>query len=132
MGLFKVLGYTTRNNVWETLTDSELAKHDILIQLQTHKGECDWDPNFGTTIMDKMFQPKTVELKKDIMEEIESTIDSDPRFSLNDIQAEEVEKGWIFLCSVSYLDGVPEEWTISITEDGIKEYLSGESYPLGD
>ena len=53
------LGYTTQNGEWEILTDKELAKHDLLMLLHTRKGECDWDPSLGTTILDKMFRPKT-------------------------------------------------------------------------
>ena len=57
------LGYTTQNGEWEILTDKELAKHDLLMLLHTRKGECDWDPSLGTTILDKMFRPKTEALK---------------------------------------------------------------------
>jgi phage baseplate assembly protein W len=125
------LGYTTQNNEWEILTDKELAKHDLLMVLYTRKGECDWDPNFGTTILDKMFRPKTDALKMDIMDELRTVFDNDPRLTLNEIEAEEVDKGWIFYCEVSYLEGVPEQWDLSFTEDGIK-LLSTGTYPLGE
>ena len=46
-------------------------------------------------------------------------------------KAEDVEKGWIFYCEVSYLDGVPEQWDLSFTEDGLK-LLSTGTYPLGE
>lgn len=130
MAFMTTLGYTTVNNEWETLTDKELAKHDLLMIMHTRKGECDWNPSFGTTILDKMFRPKTEQLRLDILEEIHQVFDYDPRLQLNTINTEPLDKGWIFYCEISYMNGLPEEWNFSITEDGVKELSTG-SYPLG-
>lgn len=130
MAFMTTLGYTTINNEWGSLTDKELAKHDLLMIMHTRKGECDWNPSFGTTILDKMFRPKTEQLRLDILEEISQVFDYDPRLQLNNINTEPLEKGWIFYCEISYLNGLPEEWNFSITEDGVKELSTG-SYPLG-
>lgn len=130
MAFMTTLGYTTVNNEWGTLTDKELAKHDLLMIMHTRKGECDWNPSFGTTILDKMFRPKTEQLRLDILEEIHQVFDYDPRLQLNTINTEPLDKGWIFYCEISYMNGLPEEWNFSITEDGVKELSTG-SYPLG-
>lgn len=130
MTFMTTLGYTTINNEWGTLTDKELAKHDLLMIMHTRKGECDWNPSFGTTILDKMFRPKTEQLRLDILEEIHQVFDYDPRLQLNTINTEPLDKGWIFYCEISYMNGLPEEWNFSITEDGVKELSTG-SYPLG-
>lgn len=103
MAFNTTLGYTTINNEWEVLTDKELAKHDLLMVLYTRKGECDWNPEFGTTILDKMFQPKTEQLRLDIIDELTTIFDNDPRLSLNNIDTEPLDKGWIFYCEISYL-----------------------------
>jgi phage baseplate assembly protein W len=131
MGAFNTtLGYTTINNEWEILTDKELAKHDLLMVLYTRRGECDWDPNFGTSIMDKIFSPKTSALKADIIDEITKVFDDDPRLELNSINTSDLPNGWVFYCEISYLEGVPENWNFSITEEGIRVESQG-YYPLG-
>lgn len=130
MAFNTTLGYTTINNEWGTLTDKELAKHDLLMVLHTRKGECDWNPSFGTTIMDKMFRPKTEQLRLDILEEISDVFSRDPRLNLNNIDTVPLEKGWTFYCEISYLNGLPEEWAFSVTEDGVKNLSQG-NYPLG-
>lgn len=129
MAFNTTLGYTTINNEWEALTDKELAKHDLLMNLYTRKGECDWNPEFGTTILDKMFQPKTEQLRLDIIDELTTVFENEPRLTLNNIDTEPLDKGWIFYCEISYLNGVPEDWDITITENGISSSSEG-NYPL--
>ena len=124
------LGYTTLNGNFDILTDKELAKHDLLLCLETRRGECDWDPKFGTTILDKMFRPKTESQKADIIDEIQEVFENDPRLTLNNIEAEDVDKSWIFYCEISYLNGTPEDWNLSVSQDGIKVVSTG-TYPLG-
>lgn len=131
MAFNTTLGYTTINDEWEVLTNKELAKHDLLMVLYTRKGECDWNPDFGTTILDKIFQPKTEQLRLDIIDELTTIFENDPRLSLNNIETEPVEKGWNFYCEISYLNGVPEDWEFSITEEGISTPSTG-VYPLGE
>lgn len=123
------LGFTTINNKWETLLNLDLVKHDLLLNLYTRKGECDWDQSFGTEILDKIFQPKTEQLRLDILTDIQNVFDNEPRVQLVDIQSTSVEKGWVFDCEISYLNGTPEEWQISVTED-VAEYVSNGYFPL--
>lgn len=117
MKLVTNIGYTTLNNKWETLTNKELAKHDLLLQLYTQKGECDWDPDFGTTIQEKLFHPKTSALKDEIQNEIEAVFENDLRFTLVGLESQDIEKGWNFYCNVVYLDGTPETWLLPISEN---------------
>lgn len=131
MQLVTNLGYFTGNDEWDTLTGKELAKYDVLTQIYTHKGECDWNPNYGTTIIDKLFQPKLEAIKDEIRDEIEEVFDNEPRFNLISLSTEELEDGWIFYCNVSYLQGTPEEWILNITKSAF-ENLSQGYYPLGE
>ena len=62
-----IKGYTTINNKFEVLTDKEIVKHDLLMYIYTNKGDCDWNPNLGTSIMKKIFQLKNDELKLEIV-----------------------------------------------------------------
>lgn len=103
MSLVDTLGYTTSNNKWESLTNKDLLKHDLLLRIYTHKGECDWDQSLGSTIIDKIFQVKTEQLRLDILSELQEIFENEPRINLIDIQTTSIEKGWIFTCLISYL-----------------------------
>ena len=126
-----ITGYTTINDEWEILIDKELAKHDLLIRIYTTKGECDWNPNFGTTIRNRLFQPKTIQVRNDIQDELIETFQEEPRFTLLDINPIDMEKGWVFDRTVSYLDGLPESWNLDITLEKFNNPSTG-VYPLGE
>lgn len=125
-------GCTTRNGKWETLTDKELVKHDLLMFIYTTKGECDWNPNLGTTIMKKIFQLKNDELKLEIMGELEAAVGSFPQLTLQEITANDIDKGWIFNIYISYADGETETLSLNISEDSAKAYKSTGEFPLGE
>ena len=112
------LGYTTIGNNWGYMTNKEIAKHDLLLNLNITTGECDWEPLLGTSIKKKIFDKKTVANKEEIVAEIQRVFNNDPRFVLNSISSVDLEKGWIFYCSISYLGGTPEEWVFSVTREG--------------
>lgn len=120
-----ILGYTTLANNWDVLTDKQLAQHDLLLRIYTTKGECDWDPNLGTTIREKLFQPKTVQVRNDIEAELQEVFLQEPRFTLLNIDSEDLDKGWVFYCTISYLDGMPEEWQLDITPDKFNNPSNG-------
>ena len=126
-----ITGYTTINDEWEILIDKELAKHDLLIRIYTTKGECDWNPNFGTTIRNRLFQPKTIQVRNDIQNGQIETFQEAPSFTLLDINPIDMEKGWVFDCTVSYLDGLPESWNLDITLEKFNNPSTG-VYPLGE
>jgi phage baseplate assembly protein W len=125
-----IQGYTTYNNKWEILQDKDILKHDILLELHTNKGECDWDPTFGTTIIDKIFQPKTDSIRSEIIAEIDSVINNCPHATLINLTTEELEDGWIFNLNISFFNNLPEGWSFSITEESVKEFISTGSIPL--
>lgn len=112
------LGYTTIADEWGYMTNKELAKHDLLLNLNITQGECDWDPSLGTTIRKKIFNKKTKANRDEIVSEIENIFNDDLRFDLISISSVDLEKGWIFYCSVSYLGGTPEEWIFSVSHQG--------------
>lgn len=127
-----IAGYTTQNNKWERLVDKELIKHDLLMNLFIRKGECDWNPELGTTIDEKIFQIKTPEAKNDIIDEIKGVIDANTFISLQNIETQELDNGWIFNLTISYLDKEEEVWSLPITEDTVKGFLSTGVYPLNE
>lgn len=123
------LGYTTISNEWGYMTNKELAKHDLLMNLNITCGECDWDPSLGTTIQKKMFDKKTKANKDEIVSEIKKVFNDDLRFDLNSIDSVDMDKGWIFYCTITYLGGTPEEWIFSVNREG---KASVGNYPLKD
>lgn len=127
-----IKGYTTLNNKFEVLTDKELVKHDLLMYIYTNKGDCDWNPNLGTSIMTKIFQLKNEELKLDIMNELEMAVEQFPQLSLHEITANDIDKGWIFNIYISYAGGEVEPLSVDISENSAKQYKSTGTFPLGD
>ncbi len=125
-----IQGYTTQNGKFEVLTDREIVKHDLMMEIYTEKGSLDWDPNFGTTIQDQIFQLKNNDTKNIIIDDIKQVIDNSPFLALQDINTQEVDKGWIFSVVVSYMGSVPREWQIPITEESVKEFKSTGRFPL--
>ena len=125
-----IQGYTTQNDKWEVLHDKELVKHDLLMEIYTHKGECDWNPTLGSTIIDQVFQYKNAATKSIIIDELQQIVNNNQFLTLQDISVTDVEKGWIFSLYVSYFGQVPEEWIIPFTEETAKEYLSTGSLTL--
>ena len=125
-----IQGYTTQNNQFEVLTDKDLVKHDLMMEIYSEKGSMDWDPNFGTTIQDQIFQLKNDEVKNTIIDELKQVVDNSTFLALQDITTEELDKGWIFNLVVSYMGEVPEEWQIPITEETVKEFKSTGKFPL--
>lgn len=118
----EILGYTTINNKWGTLMGKECAKHDLLLEIYTRRGECDWNPNFGTTIIDKIFQLKTESVKNEIIAELQNVIADNPLFQLVGLSTTEIDGGWLFNLTISYLGGIPESWVLPINEATAKKY----------
>lgn len=126
-----IKGYTTKNNKWEVMTDKELVKHDFMLLLLTKKGECDWDPTLGTSILDQLFKYKTELIKNNIIEDIEDAVEKTHLIKLEGLNVTDVEKGWIFNLSIRYVeDDLPEDWSIAITDDTIETYKSTGKFPL--
>lgn len=125
-----IAGYTTQDKKFEKLVDKEIIKHDLMMNLFIKKGECDWNPELGTTIEQKIFQIKTEDVKADIIEEITAVINNNNFVTLQNISTVELEKGWIFNVVISYYNNEVEELSIPITEETIKANLSQGHYPL--
>lgn len=126
----EVIGFTTLNDKFETLTDKELAKHDLMLELFTNKGELDWEPDFGSIILDQIFQLKTNAIRDIIIEDIKRIVDKNGLISFVDLATQDIEGGWIFTLTVRYLNQLPEEWSFRLTDESVKEFISNGTYPL--
>ena len=82
MALYK--GYSTVNRDFGpfSITDRDLIIQDLLNHLNIRKGEKLHNPNFGTIIWNRLFEPLTTALKNEIKADIDRIISYDPRFSV--------------------------------------------------
>lgn len=108
-----VLGYSTINNSFDTLYDKELAKHDIMLYLNTDRGEVDYDPTFGMSNRKSLFKIKTNALRLTLEDEIKEAFKRSETLNLISLNTIDIEKGWQFITEVSYLNGIPELWGFS-------------------
>jgi|TARA_R110000868_G_scaffold262608_1_gene521338 phage baseplate assembly protein W len=75
------------------LYDYELIKQDLLNQFQIRKGERVMNPNFGSIIWDKLFEPFTEDVKNEIINDVTQIVTADPRASALSVEVIEQEYG---------------------------------------
>ena len=75
------------------ITDFELVKRDLLNHFNIKKGEKLMNPNFGTIIWDLIHEPFTEEVKNNIVNDINTIINSDPRVSAEKVTITEYLQG---------------------------------------
>ncbi len=75
-------GYSTLNSTFSsrTLTDSELAKRDLMNHFYTRKGERVINPEFGSIVWDLVFDPLDSMTEEAVHEDVERIVNSDPRW----------------------------------------------------
>ena len=85
------------------LYDFELIKQDILNHFHIRKGEKLSDPNFGTIIWDMLFEPFTDSNRDDIINDVTTIINYDPRVQAEQILVDSYESGIEINCRLRYL-----------------------------
>ena len=82
MALYK--GYSTVNRDFGpyAISDNDLIVQDLINHLQIRKGEKLMNPNIGTIIWNRLFDPLTPALKTEIKKDIDRIIAYDPRFNV--------------------------------------------------
>tara|TARA_B100000768_G_scaffold177399_1_gene191548 strand:+ start:3313 stop:3696 length:384 start_codon:yes stop_codon:yes gene_type:complete len=84
-----IVGYTTINqqNGSLRLQGLELAKQDLMNHFKIRKGEKWTNPNFGSNLLNYIFQPLDDNTTEAINDEVYEIVSYDPRFKLasNDI-----------------------------------------------
>jgi phage baseplate assembly protein W len=82
MALYK--GYSSVNRDFGPygITDNDLIIQDLLNHLSIRKGEKLMNPNIGSIIWNKLFDPLTPTLKNEIKKDIDRIIKYDPRFNV--------------------------------------------------
>lgn len=75
------------------LYDIDLVKQDLINHFYIRKGEKLENPEFGTVIWDMLFEPFDEEAKEIISKDVETIINYDPRFAVNEIQIDSTDQG---------------------------------------
>jgi phage baseplate assembly protein W len=80
-----IVGYTTINqqNGSLRLDGLELAKRDLINHFHIRKGEKWTDPDFGSNLLEYVFQPLDDFTTDAINEEVNDIVSYDPRFELD-------------------------------------------------
>jgi len=82
----KFKGFSTVDRVRAsyTLEGRDLVKRDLLNTFYTKKGERLMRPNYGSVIWDLLMNPDDTATEKEIRDDVERIIESDPRVDLLD------------------------------------------------
>lgn len=82
----KFKGFSTVDRIRApyTLEGRDLVKRDLLNTFYTKKGERLMRPNYGSVIWDLLMNPDDTATEKEIRDDVERIIDSDPRVDLLD------------------------------------------------
>lgn len=85
---------TVGRQIYETrLYDIELVKRDLMNHFMTKKGERVMKPNFGSNIWNLLFEPFTESIKQQVMADVTTIINAEPRVKIVSMYVEESEYG---------------------------------------
>jgi phage baseplate assembly protein W len=83
--------------------DIDLVKQDIINHFYIRKGEKLMNPNFGTIIWDMLFEQFTPDVKKLIVDDVQSIINYDPRIAINSVIVDATDQGIRIEADITYL-----------------------------
>lgn len=126
----ELFGFTTASNKFKNNRGYTLAIEDTMNELNTDRGDCDWDISLGTSIRQRLFTTKTDIVRQEIMNEI-SEIMKKHLFAVSNVSYAEYDKGWTFTYTVRWLNTYPLEWKLKTT-DSYPFIVSTGVYPLKD
>ena len=81
--------------------DQELVIQDLLNAFNIVQGQKPGKPDYGTTLWSFIFEPNTVDVRKELEFEISRIIGLDPRLVLNNIQTTNMETGILLQVEVA-------------------------------
>jgi phage baseplate assembly protein W len=73
--------------------DEQLVIQDLINSFNIVQGQKPGKPEYGTTLWSFIFEPNTVDVRKELEHEIARIVQLDPRIILNNIQTENMEYG---------------------------------------
>ena len=85
------------------LYDVALIRQDILNHFHIRQGEKLENPEFGTIIWDSLFEPLTEMIKQQIIDNVTTIVNYDPRVQVNGVTVDTYESGIQIQCDLTYL-----------------------------
>jgi len=73
--------------------DEQLVIQDLINSFNIVQGQKPGRPEYGTTIWSFIFEPNTIDVRKELEHEIGRVVESDPRIILNSIDTTSMESG---------------------------------------
>jgi len=100
-----IKGFTTIERSFGNfkIYDLECAKRDLLNHFYTKKGSRVMNPQFGSILQEIIFEPQTIELEEEIINDCTRIINLDPRFDLNDINIDFYDNGYNVNIKLNYI-----------------------------
>ena len=85
------------------LYDVALIRQDLLNHFHIRQGEKLENPEFGTIIWDSLFEPLTEMIKQQIIDNVTTIVNYDPRVQVNGVTVDTYESGIQIQCDLTYL-----------------------------
>ena len=78
------IGYSTIDSISgsKTLTDSDIAKRDLLNHFYTRRGERVQNPLFGSILPDLVFEPLDESTIREATDDVDRIVNNDPRWNV--------------------------------------------------
>ena len=86
-----------------SLYDLDLVRQDLINHFHIRQGERLMQPDFGTVILDLLFEPLTEELKALVTQNVNTIINYDPRVRAQNVIVTAYESGIQIECNLTYL-----------------------------
>jgi phage baseplate assembly protein W len=103
-GTYRGISTVNPNSKEFKIYDLGLIKQDIINHFHIRKGEKLENPNFGTIIWDVLYEPLTEILKNEIVRDVTTIINYDPRVRAEKVLVESFEYGIQISCELTYLN----------------------------
>lgn len=102
-GTYRGISTTNPNTKEFKIYDLGLIKQDIINHFHIRKGEKLENPNFGTIIWDVLYDPLTDALKNEIIKDVTTIINYDPRVKVDQVVVDTYEYGIQVSCRLTYI-----------------------------
>ena len=100
------------------LYDINLVKQDLINHFYIRKGEKLENPEFGTVILDMLFEPFTPDVKEIIAKDVEAIINYDPRFAVTEINIDSTDQGMRIQADLVYIPfNITERMTLNFDKN---------------
>lgn len=103
-GTYRGISTASPNSKEFKIYDLGLIKQDIINHFHIRKGEKLENPNFGTIIWDVLYEPLTETLKNEIVRDVTTIINYDPRVKAENVLVDTYEYGIQVSCQLTYLN----------------------------